>query len=170
MLSRAWKAVPFATAGTPKKCAACVAFGAAHAINYKEQDFVAEIQRLTEGRGVDVILDLVGGPYLERNLDCLAIEGCIAIVSIQGGRGGELDLGKLMHKRARMLGSTMRIRTPVQKGEIAQRLFRDIWPLLPAKDPIRPLIDSTFPLADARSAHARMEEGSHMGKIVLTSE
>jgi len=169
MLSRAWNAIPFATAGTAEKCAACMTFGAEHAINYKEQDFVAEVQRLTGGRGVDLVVDLVGGPYLARNLDCLATEGCISIIAIQGGRNAELDLGKLMHTRGRIVASTMRIRTPAQKGEIARLLLRDVWPLLPAKNSIRPLIDRTFPLADARTAHARMEEGGHIGKIVLVT-
>lgn len=167
MLSRAWAAVPVATAGTTKKCDACLSFGAEHAINYRETDFVAEVKRITNGRGVDVVLDLVGGGYLERNLESLALEGRVSIVATQGGRTGQLDIGKLMQKRAKVLGSTMRSRTAQEKGEIAHRLLRDVWPILPAKDPIRPVIDSTFPLTDARLAHARMESGEHIGKIVL---
>ena len=167
MLSRAWGAVPIATARTQEKCDACLRLGAAHAINYKEADFAAEVKRFTDGSGVDIVLDLVGGPYLERNLDALRTEGRISIVATQGGRTAQLDIGKLMHKRARVMGSTMRVRTAEQKGEVARRLQRDVWPLLPAKDPIRPLIDRTFPLADARLAHQRMEEGEHIGKIVL---
>ena len=170
MLSRAFGAIPFATAGTGAKCEACLKLGAQAAIDYKQVDFVAEIDRLTDGRGVDIVLDLIGGPYLDRNLDCLALEGRITVVSTQGGRTGQLDIGKLMHKRARIMGSTMRVRTPQQKGDVARRLLSDVWPLLAARDPIRPVIDSTFPLADARLAHARMEEGSHIGKILLVTE
>ncbi|HEX3683759.1 MAG TPA: NAD(P)H-quinone oxidoreductase [Bryobacteraceae bacterium] len=168
MLARAWGALSIATAGTQRKCDACLAAGAAHAINYKQSDFVAEVNRLTGGRGVDVVLDMVGGPYLDRNLNALALEGRIAVVATQGGRSGQLEIHKLMMKRGRVLGSTMRARTPAQKGRVADRLLRDVWPLLPAKDPIRPIIDSTFPLRDARLAHERMEGGEHIGKIVLT--
>lgn len=168
MLARAWGAVPIATAGTLPKCEACLHFGAAHAINYKQSDFVAEVNRLTAGRGVDIVLDMVGGAYLDRNLDALASEGRLAIVATQGGRTGQLEIHKLMSKRARVLGSTMRARTPAEKGRVAERLAQDIWPLLPAKDLIRPIIDSTFPLRDARLAHHRMESGEHIGKIVLT--
>ena len=167
MLARTWGATVFATAGSSEKCEACLAIGAQHAINYKEQDFVEEVKRLTDGRGVDIVLDLVGGPYLERNIESLAVEGRISIVSIQGGRTGRVDLAKLMHKRARVMGSTMRVRSPEQKGEVARQLWEQVWPLLPAKDPIRPVIDSTFPLAQAAAAHERMESGQHIGKIVL---
>jgi putative PIG3 family NAD(P)H quinone oxidoreductase len=167
MLGRAWNTTVIATAGSHEKCAACISLGARHAVNYKETDFKAEIQRLTDGRGVDVILDLVGGPYLERNLDSLALEGRLAVVSTQGGRTGQLDIGKLMHKRARVMGSTMRARAPAQKGRVAERLQNEVWSLLPAKDPIRPVIDSTFPLSQAAKAHERMESGQHIGKIVL---
>ena len=167
MLSRAWRAIPFATAGTQAKCDACRQLGAQEAINYKETDFVAEIKRLTGGRGADVIADLVGGSYLDRNLDALATEGRLTIIATQGGRTGQLDIPKLMIKRGRVLGSTMRARTPEMKGEIARRLLRDVWPRLPAKDPIRPVIDSKFPLAEARLAHERLEKGGHVGKVVL---
>ncbi len=169
MLCRAWGAIAIATAGNREKCEACLRLDAEHAINYKEQDFVAEVKRLTGGRGVDVIADLVGGSYLARNLDALSAEGRLAIIATQGGRRAELDITKLMLKRARIIGSTMRARTPIQKGEIASRLLQDVWPLLPKKDPIRPVIDSTYPLRDARLAHLRMEEGQHIGKIVLVT-
>ena len=132
---------------------------------YGHQDFEPKLI----GRGINVILDLIGGSYLERNVDCLAKEGRLSVVATQGGRTGLLDVGKLMQKRARVLGSTMRVRTAEEKGEIAERLLREVWPLLPAKDPIRPVIDSTFPLADARLAHARMESSEHIGKIVLVT-
>jgi len=168
MLARARGAVPLATAGTQAKCDACLAFGAAHAINYKDSDFVDEVKRFTADRGVDLVLDMVGGPYLDRNLEALALEGRIVIVATQGGRTGQLEIHKLMSKRARVIGSTMRARTPTEKGRVAERLLQDVWPLLPAKDLIWPIIDSTFPLRDARLAHQRMESGQHIGKIVLT--
>src|SRR6185437_5616905 len=169
MLARAWGATVITTAGTGEKCAACLKLGAQHAINYKESDFVAEVKRITGRRGVDVIVDLVGGSYLERNIDALAIEGRITVIATQGGRTGQLDIARLMMKRGRVMGSTMRIRTPAQKGEIAVRLLREVWPLLPRKDLIYPLIDSTFPLRDASLAHQRLESGKHIGKIVLVA-
>ena len=161
MLARALGAIPIATAGTEEKCEACLRLGAARAINYNQSDFVAASQ------GVDIILDLVGGPYLERNLDALAPEGRLVIVSTQGGRTAPLDIGKLMSKRLRILGSTMRVRTAAAKGEVAQALLKNVWPLLPAKTTLRPVIDSVFPLADAWLAHERLESGKHIGKIVL---
>lgn len=167
MLSRSWGAVPIATAGSQEKCEACLTFGAEHVIDYKNADFVAEVKRITEDSGVNVVLDMVGGSYLDGNVEVLALEGRLSIVATQGGRTGQLDIGKLMHKRGRVMGSTLRIRTPEEKGEIARRLVGDVWPLLPAKNVIRPIIDSTFPLTDARLAHERMESGKHIGKIVL---
>jgi len=167
MLSKAVGAKPIATAGSNEKSEACLRFGAEHAINYKQSDFVSEVKAYTEGRGVDVVLDMVGGPYLERNLEALALEGRISIVATQGGRTGQLDIGKLMMKRARVIGSTMRARTAEQKGEVARALERDVWPLLPAKNSIWPVIDSTVRFADAALAHERMEDGEHIGKIVL---
>ncbi len=170
MLSRAWGAKSIATAGSKEKCDACVQLGADVAINYQETDFVAEVKRITGGRGVNVILDLVGGSYLDRNLECIAVEGRLSIVAMQGGLTGQLDISRLMKKRASVLGSTMRVRTPDQKGEIARRLLQEVWPKLPAKNPIRPLIDSTFSLRDAARAHERLESGQHIGKIVLVPE
>jgi putative PIG3 family NAD(P)H quinone oxidoreductase len=167
MLSRAWGATPIATAGSAEKCDACLSFGAGHAINYREADFVSAVREFTTGRGVDVVLDMVGGSYLERNLDVLSTEGRLAIVSTQGGRTGQLDIGKLMSKRARVLGSTMRARSAAAKGEVARSLLRDVWPLLPSKTTIKPVIDSTFPLIDAQFAHHRLESGRHVGKIIL---
>lgn len=169
MLARAWGAVVIATAGSAVKCEACLNLGAQYAIPYKESDFVTEVKRITGGKGADVIVDLVGGSYLERNLDALATEGRLSIVATQGGRTGTLDIAKLMQKRGRVIGSTMRARSSSQKGEIAERLLREVWPLLPLKDPIRPVIDATFPLRDARSAHERLESGEHIGKIVLVT-
>ncbi len=167
MLSRLWGAIPIATAGTTKKCEACLGFGAGHAINYRETDFVEEVHRLTGGRGVDAVLDMVGGPYLQRNVDALAPEGRISIIATQGGQRGQLDIAKLMVKRGKIGGATLRARSPEQKGAIADALLRDVWPHLPSKTFIRPVIDSTFPLRDARQAHERLEAGDHIGKVVL---
>jgi putative PIG3 family NAD(P)H quinone oxidoreductase len=167
MLCRLWGAIPLATAGSREKCDACLSFGAEQAINYKESDFVAEVHRITGGRGVDVVLDLVGGAYVSRNIDALATEGRIAVIATQGGQRAELDIGKLMTKRGRISGATLRARSPEQKGEIARALLRDVWPHLPGKQYIRPIIDSTFPLRDARLAHERLQSGAHVGKVVL---
>jgi len=167
MLALAKGAHPLATAGTAEKCVACLQLGAEHAINYKELDFVAEVRKLTQGHGVNLILDMVGGSYLDRNLDALAVEGRLVIVATQGGRSATLDIGKLLLKRLRVMGSTMRARPSEAKGKVATALFSDIWPLLPAKDHIRPIIDSTFPLSEACRAHERMESGAHIGKVVL---
>ena len=167
MLAKAKGAHAIATAGSTEKCVACLQAGAEQAIPYKEIDFVEEAQKLTHGRGVDVILDVVGGAYLERNLDALAAEGRLVIVATQAGRKAPLDIGKLMLKRLRVIGSTMRARPSEAKGKVAAALLRDVWPLLPAKEPIRPIVDATFRLEDARLAHERMESGVNIGKIVL---
>jgi putative PIG3 family NAD(P)H quinone oxidoreductase len=170
MLARAIGAIPYATAGSDEKRRACEEIGAEQAINYKTEDFVEAVQRITANRGVDVIADIVGGAYLERNIEALALEGRLSLIATLGGAVGTLPIGKLMSKRGTIVGSTMRARTPVQKGEIADRLRRHVWPLLPEKKTIRPLVDSTFPLAEAAMAHKRMESGDHIGKIVLTRE
>jgi NADPH2:quinone reductase len=167
MLGSAWGAQVIATAGTRPKCDACLQLGALYAINYKEVDFAEEIGGLTSGLGVDVILDLVGGPYLERDMNALAQDGRIIFVATQGGRSAMLDIAALMRKRAKIVGSTLRNRTPSQKGAITERLLRQVWPLLPRKYPIRPVIDSTFALRDAKLAHERLESGLNIGKIVL---
>ena len=166
MLVQAWGATAIVTAGSPEKCAACLALGARYAIDYKKLDFVAEVRTFT-GSGANVILDMVGGSYFDRNLDALALEGRLAIIASQGGTTAQLDIAKLMKKRARITGSTMRARTAAEKGEVASRLLLDIWPLLPSKKTIRPVIDSTFPLIEASRAHLRLESGEHIGKIVL---
>jgi len=170
MLSRAIGAIPLVTAGSEAKCAACLSLGAEHAINYKTADFLAETRRLTGGRGVDVILDMVGGPYLERNVSLLATEGRLVLIAFSGGAVGSLDLRVLFARRARILASTMRARSPEQKGLVAQRLLRDVWPLLPAKEPIRPVVDRTFPLRDAALAHEYLENTTRIGKVVLVVE
>jgi NADPH2:quinone reductase len=168
MLSRAWGAAPIVTAGSDSKCAACVSLGAEHAINYKTADFLSEAKRLTSGRGVDVILDLVGGSYLEKNINLLAMEGRLVIIATMGGSKGTLDIATLLAKRARVLASHMRARTPELKGLVAERLLQQVWPLLPAKDPIRPVIDRVFPLRDAALAHEYLENSSTLGKVILS--
>ena len=170
MLTRAWGAIPLVTAGSDAKCAACAALGAEHAINYKTTDFLSEVKRLTAGRGVDVILDVVGGSYLEKNIHLLAIEGRLVIIGLMGGPKGTLDISTLLAKRGRVLASHMRARTPELKGTVAERLLEQVWPLLPEKDPIRPVIDRVFPLRDAALAHEYLENASNIGKVVLAVE
>lgn len=168
MLARKLGCDVLTTVGSDAKCAAALEWGVRAAINYRTQDFALEIKRLTENRGVDVILDMIGGAYFERNLDCLAEEGRLAIVATQGGTSAQLDMRKLMGKRARVIGSTMRARSPQAKGLVRDRLRADIWTDLPSKQFIRPLIDSVFLLREAARAHERMEEGTHIGKIILS--
>jgi putative PIG3 family NAD(P)H quinone oxidoreductase len=167
MLARLLDAHVIVTAGSSEKCQACLELGAHYAINYKTSDFESEVLAITNGRGTDVILDMVGGAYLAKNVNVLATEGRLAIIGTQGGHTAQLDIAALMKKRARILASTMRARIPAQKGLVANELKQNIWPLLPQKGSIRPVIDSTFPLADASSAHQRMESGQTIGKIVL---
>jgi len=168
MLARALGAVPYATAGSDEKCEAAKKIGAEKAINYRTQDFVKVIKEFTSDRGVDVIGDIVGGDYLARNIDALAREGRLALIATLGGAEGNLPIGRLMQKRGTIVASTLRPRTAAEKGAITQRLLTQIWPLLPAKRFIRPVIDSTYALTEAQKAHERMESGDHVGKIVLT--
>ena len=168
MLARAIGAPVIATAGTPAKCEASLGIGAVAAINYKTHDFVTEVLELTQGRGVDVVLDIVGGEYVERDLRCLAPDGRIACLATRGGRTAQIDVGQLLMRRATVLGSTLRARTAAQKAAIAQELRDRVWPLLAARDPIAPLVDTVYPFERAAGAHARMEAGEHIGKIVLT--
>jgi putative PIG3 family NAD(P)H quinone oxidoreductase len=170
MFAAALGAIAYATAGSDEKCAACLRFGATAAINYRSSDFVAEIARLTGGSGVDVVLDLVGGDYLARDLAALALDGRIACIAMPRGPNVELDLRKLLAKRAAIMGSSLRPRTAAEKAAIARQLERHIWPLLPRRNPIVPVIDSVFPFDRAAEAHARMESSNHIGKIVLVPE
>jgi NADPH2:quinone reductase len=143
--------------------------GAAAAIDYRTQDFVAEVRRLTDERGVDVVLDIVGGDYVARDVQSLALDGRVACIATQGGRTAEIDLGVLLAKRATILGSSLRPRTAAQKAAIAQHLRERIWPLLPKRDPIAPVVDSVYPFDRAADAHARLESSAHIGKIVLVA-
>ncbi|MDA0262038.1 MAG: NAD(P)H-quinone oxidoreductase [Proteobacteria bacterium] len=157
----------FATAGTADKCAACEALGAERAINYHDEDFVEVITELTGGKGVDVILDMVAGEYLARNLTALAVGGRLVHVAMQAGHRVDVSLAPLMVKGAYITGSRLRPRSIEEKAQIAQQLEQIAWPLL-ANGSIKPVIDSTFALGDAARAHAHMESSRHIGKILLT--
>lgn len=166
LLAKARGARVIATAGSDEKCAACLKLGADHAINYRTQDFVTESQRLTDGRGPDVILDMVGGPYFQRNLKAVAVDGRISIIAFQQGSKAEVDLGPLLFKRLTLTGSTLRARPVEMKARLARALEAEVLPLL-AAGRARPVIDSVFPFDQVARAHARMDGGSHVGKIVL---
>jgi putative PIG3 family NAD(P)H quinone oxidoreductase len=154
------------TAGSDDKCRACIDLGALKAINYKKEDFVPPTKRATNGNGANVILDMIGGDYVARNYDAAAIDGRIVQIATQGGVTGTADLVKLMTKRLTHTGSTLRPRTLAFKGEIAAELEAQVWPLLSERK-IAPVMDMIFPLKEAWRAHERMEEGDHIGKIVL---
>ncbi|MEW5864635.1 MAG: NAD(P)H-quinone oxidoreductase [Pseudomonadota bacterium] len=157
----------FATAGSDEKCAACVKLGAERCFNYRTQDFVAEVKAATGGRGVDVILDMVGGDYVPRELKCLADDGRLVFIAFLRGPKAELDINEVMRRRLTLTGSTLRPRPVEFKGAIARSLRDRIWPLIEAGR-IRPVIYRTFPLAEASEAHRLMESSQHIGKIVLT--
>ena len=167
-LAVAFGARVFATAGSPAKCAACVGLGAEVAIDYKQDDFVARINALTNDRGVDVVLDMVAGSYLSRNTHVLARDGRLVVIAVQGGtRDPELDIRLVMMKRLTITGSTMRPRTRAEKGAIADELRARVWPKLDAGQ-CAPVIHGVFPLERVAEAHALMESSAHIGKIVLT--
>jgi NADPH2:quinone reductase len=157
----------YATAGTAEKCAACERLGAARAINYKEEDFVAVLKEATGGRGIDVILDMIGGDYLLRELSVMAEEGRIVFINTMGGAKTQVNLRDVMVKRLTITGSTLRPRPVAFKAAIAQSLRAHVWPLLEAKK-IVPVVHATFALDQAAQAHALMESSTHIGKIVLT--
>ena len=166
-LAKAFGAKVIATAGSDDKCAACTALGADHAINYRTQDFVAEVERLPAGRGVDVVLDMVAGDYVAREIQCLATDGRLAIIAVQGGTKSEIDTGAVLRKRLAITGSTLRPRSVSYKGALARALRDRVWPLLEAGR-IKPVIHRVFPAAQAADAHALMESSAHVGKIVLS--
>ncbi|MBV8149507.1 MAG: NAD(P)H-quinone oxidoreductase, partial [Candidatus Eremiobacteraeota bacterium] len=168
MLARALGARAFATAGSDEKCKACLRMGAEAAINYHTTDFVPDVDRLTHGRGVDVVLDIVGGDYIGRDLRAIALDGRIVSIATARGRAAEIDLGRLIVRRATILGSSLRPRSAPEKAAIARALAEHIWPLLPKRDPIAPVVDSIYPFERVVEAHTRLESGEHVGKIVLT--
>jgi NADPH2:quinone reductase len=156
----------FATAGSEDKCRACEQLGAERAINYKTEDFAAVVKELTGGKGVDVVLDMVGGDYLKREISCLADDGRIVLIALLGGARGEVDLGQVLRRRLTITGSTLRPRPVAFKAQIARELRERVWPLIEAGK-IRPVIHQVFPLAQAAQAHALMESSAHVGKIML---
>lgn len=166
-LAKARGATVIVTAGSDAKCADCIALGADHAINYRSHDFAEEVQRITGGKGVDVILDMVAGSYVAREVQSLAEDGRLVIIAVQGGAKAEFDASLVLRRRLVVTGSTLRPRSVAFKGAIAQALQREAWPLIEAGK-IRPVIHSTFAAADAEKAHALMESSQHTGKIVLT--
>lgn len=165
-LAKAFGARVIATAGTDEKCTACLALGADYAINYKMQDFVDEIRRLTNGGGVDVILDMVAGSYVAREVKCLADDGRLVIIAVQGGVQSEIHAGLVLRKRLTITGSTLRARPVAFKAAIAQSLKANVWPLL-ASGAIKPVIYQTFAASLAGEAHRLMESNAHIGKLVL---
>jgi NADPH:quinone reductase len=156
------------TCGSDDKVAAAKAHGATHAINYKTQDFVAEVSRITGGRGVDVVLDMVGGDYVPRNLQCMTEEGRHVSIAVQGGAMAQVPLFEVMRKRLVLTGSTLRARDNAFKSLVADELARNVWPFVQSGQ-LRPVMDQRFPLDRAADAHARMDAGDHIGKIVLTT-
>lgn len=165
-LAKAWGAIVFATAGSAGKAQACRDLGADVAIDYREQDFLAVVKEKTGGRGVDLILDMVGGDYVARNIDALAVDGRHVSIAFLKGSKVEIDLQKVMAKRLTLTGSTLRPRSVAEKGAIAAALQAEVWPLIEAGR-VRPVIHATFPLAQAAEAHALMESSAHVGKIIL---
>ncbi|MFQ5775436.1 MAG: NAD(P)H-quinone oxidoreductase [Kiloniellaceae bacterium] len=166
-LARAFGARVFATAGSPEKCKACADLGAERAIDYREEDFVAAVKEATGGAGVDVVLDMVGGDYIARNIAALAPEGRLCHIAFLGGSRAEVDFLPVMLKRLTITGSTLRARSVAFKGAIARDLEEKVWPLV-AAGKVRPVVHATFPLARAAEAHRLMESSAHIGKIVLT--
>ena len=155
------------TAGNDEKCAACVALGADHAINYRTQDFAAETKRLTGGKGADVVLDMVAGEYIGRELQCLADDGRLALIAVQGGTASAIDAGLVLRKRLAITGSTLRPRSVAYKTVLAQALRSQVWPLIESGR-VKPVIHQVFPAAMAADAHSLMESSTHVGKIVLS--
>jgi len=166
-LARAFGATVIVTAGSAEKCSACLALGAHHAIDYRSQDFSAEVLRLTNGRGADVVLDMVAGDYVAREVACLAEDGRLVIIAVQGGTAASLDAGLVLRRRLTITGSTLRARPVAFKAGIARALQARVWPLL-AAGAVVPVVHSVFPAAQAGEAHALMESNQHVGKIVLT--
>ena len=166
-LAKAMGARVMVTAGSDEKCAACLALGADHAINYRTHDFAAEVKRLTAGQGVNVTLDMVAGNYVAKEIECLSEDGRLVIIGVQGGVKSEINAGLVLRRRLTVTGSTLRPRPLAFKEAIAQACLKHVWPLIESGS-IKPVIHSTFAAADAGQAHALMESNAHIGKIVLT--
>ena len=166
-IAKAMGATVIVTAGSDEKCAACIALGADHAINYKSDDFSDVVKKLTDGKGVNVILDMVAGSYVAREIECMAEDGRLVIIAVQGGIKAEFNAGLVLRKRLTITGSTLRPRPLEFKTSVAKALKEKVWPLL-ASGAIKPVIHSTFEAGDAVKAHTLMESNQHIGKIVLT--
>ena len=166
LLGRLFDVTVIVTCGGPEKCARALDIGAAHAIDYKATDFVEEVRRITGGKGVHMVLDMVAGDYVPRNLKCLAEDGRHVTIAVQGGAKAELNMAVVMSRRYTLTGSTLRPRSREFKALLAQEIAANAWPLVVSGE-LRPVMDRSFPLADAAAAHARMEVGAHIGKIVL---
>lgn len=166
MLGRHFGLNVIVTCGSPEKCARALEIGAAHAIDYKATDFVEEVARLTGGKGVDLVLDMVAGSYVARNLKCLAMDGRHVTIAVQGGASAEINMALVMTRRYMLTGSTLRPRSDEFKALLAQEIIANVWPLV-EDGALRPVMAARFPLAEAAAAHARMEAGDHVGKIVL---
>jgi len=166
MMAKAWGATVISTVGSQEKKVFCESIGADYVINYREQDFVAEVAQITQNNGVNLILDMVGGPYIQKNIASLALEGRLVQIAFQKGASVELDVKPIMMKRLTFTGSTMRARSIEAKEGIAQGLMRDIWPLYKDKR-MRPIINTVFPVKEAAQAHAVMQSSQHCGKLVL---
>lgn len=167
-LAKAFGATVLATAGSDEKCAACIGLGASVAVNYQRDDFVAAVRATTGNRGVDVVLDIVGGDYVPRNIECLGVNGRLVQIGLIGGSRAQVDLRAVLQKRLTITGSTLRVRTVEEKGALARELEANVWPLL-ASGTVRPVIHATFPLRQAADAHRMLESGTVIGKIVLTT-
>src|SRR5690606_27114474 len=157
------------TCGTEGKCDAARALGADHAINYRHEDFVEAVNAITGGKGAEVTLDMVAGSYTQRNLECLAEDGRLVTIAVLGGSKAQIDMARLMVRRHNLTGSTLRARPAAFKASLAAEIAREVWPLV-EQGKLRPAMDRTFALADAAAAHARMEAGDHIGKIVLADD
>jgi putative PIG3 family NAD(P)H quinone oxidoreductase len=165
-LARAFGARVFATAGSADKCAACEALGAERAFNYREVDFVAGVKELTGGKGVDVVLDIVGGDYVQRNLDALAMNGRLVQIGVMGGPKAQINMMPILQRRLWITGSTLRARSVAEKGALAKAVHEHVWPLFES-GAVKVLVDQTFPLRDAAAAHRVMDASTHIGKLVL---
>jgi len=168
MLGKLFGLTVIVTCGGPDKCAAALALGAAHAIDYKASDFVEEVIRLTQGEGVHLVLDMVAGDYVSRNLKCLSDDGRHVTIAVQGGVRAEINMAEIMRRRLTLTGSTLRPRSREFKSLLADEIHETVWPLV-ADGQLRPVMDKCFSLSDAAAAHARMEAGAHIGKIVLAT-
>ena len=166
-LATAMGARVVATAGSPEKLQLCRSLGAVASVDYREQDFVAEVRAATAGAGADVVLDNMGAPYLARNVSALATQGRLVVIGLQGGSRAELDLGALLRKRAAVLGTTLRARPVDEKAAICAAVEDHVWPLV-AAGTVRPVVHARLPLAEVAAAHRMVEEGRHTGKVVLT--